>query len=119
MGANILLSQACQATHGRDGYDVGVKRKQLYLDEGQDQALKQRAKELGVSEAEVVRRALDEALSISAASRGSKRREELLQSFFDDVDQFAGNQGLPADYRFDREALYEDDERFTKWNERQ
>ena len=38
-------------------------RKQLYIEEAQDKALKRRAKELGVTEAEVVRRALDEALS--------------------------------------------------------
>ena len=37
-------------------------RKQFYLAEAQDKALKRRAKALGVSEAEVVRRALDDAL---------------------------------------------------------
>jgi hypothetical protein len=37
-------------------------RKQLYLEDHQDAQLKRRARELGVSEAEVVRRALEDAL---------------------------------------------------------
>lgn len=36
-----------------------MTRKQLYIEERQDQALKQRAKTLGVSEADLVRRAID------------------------------------------------------------
>lgn len=38
-------------------------RKQLYIEEGQDRAIKRRAKALGISEAEVVRAALDAALA--------------------------------------------------------
>lgn len=41
---------------------MSMIRKQLYLEERQHRALKRRAAELGVSEAEVMRRALDEAL---------------------------------------------------------
>lgn len=38
-------------------------RKQLYIEERQDRALKRRAKKLGISEAEVVRAALDAAFA--------------------------------------------------------
>lgn len=38
-------------------------RKQLYIEERQDRFLKRRAKKLGISEAEVVRAALDAALA--------------------------------------------------------
>lgn len=42
-------------------------RKQLYIEESQDKALKRRAKKLGISEAEVVRKALDAALTREGA----------------------------------------------------
>ena len=38
-------------------------RKQLYIERRQDELLKDQAKQLGVSEAELVRRAIDEAVS--------------------------------------------------------
>ena len=39
--------------------DVSVVRKQFYISEEQERALKARARELGISEAELVRRMLD------------------------------------------------------------
>ena len=90
-------------------------RKQLYLDEAQEMALKQRAKELGVSEAEIVRRALDEALGVKELSPAVKRRNELLQAIFDDADRHADMLRAPDDYRFDRQGLYEEEDRFTRW----
>ena len=90
-------------------------RKQLYLDEAQERALKQRAKELGVSEAEIVRQALDQALRIKEASPAVRRRNELLQAIFDDADRHAESLHTPEDYRFDRQALYEEEDRFTRW----
>lgn len=44
-------------------------RKQLYIDERHERDLKRRASELGVSEAELVRRALDVALGSGAQRR--------------------------------------------------
>lgn len=41
---------------------MSMVRKQLYLEEGQERAIQRRAKALGISEAEVVRAALDAAL---------------------------------------------------------
>jgi hypothetical protein len=42
-----------------DVYDVCVVRKQLYISHEHERALKARARELGISEAELVRRMLD------------------------------------------------------------
>ena len=92
-------------------------RKQLYLDETQDRALKQRAKELGLSEAEVVRRALDSALRGDALSNHLGKQHVILQALFEDADHLAETKQLPEGYRFDRQALYEEDERFTRWDE--
>lgn len=92
-------------------------RKQLYLEKAQDQALKRRAGELGVSEAEVVRRALDRALGEGSVSPLAGRRQELLAALFEDADRAARTHRPPEDDTFDREALYEDDRRFTRWDE--
>lgn len=53
-------------------------RKQLYLTEAQDVALKNRADALGVSEAELVRRALDAALGGRVAAVSMPGREEAI-----------------------------------------
>jgi hypothetical protein len=42
-----------------DVHDVCVIRKQLYISDEHERALKARARELGISEAELVRRMLD------------------------------------------------------------
>lgn len=87
-------------------------RKQLYLDAIQDKALKQRARELGLSEAEIVRRALDAVLFEGSALRGQRH----LASFLKQAEELA-EAHRPADsYRFDRQALYEEDDRFKRWN---
>ncbi len=91
-------------------------RKQLYLEEAQDQALKVRARELGISEAELVRRALDQTLGASSASPLAGRRQGVLAALFEDADRLARTHRLPEGYRFNRNELYEDDERFTRWN---
>jgi len=53
-----------------DVYDVYVVRKQLYISEEHERALKARARELGVSEAELVRRMLDGLLLDGRAGEG-------------------------------------------------
>lgn len=89
-------------------------RKQLYLEESQDKALKRRAKELGISEAEVMRRALDEALK--GETKATSLAEQALDSFLERADRLAKTHRAPEGYRFDRQALYEEDERFTRWD---
>lgn len=93
-------------------------RKQLYLDEAQDRALKLQAKKLGVSEAEVVRQALDAALRGETVGAALKRNQELLQSFFKECDELAKTHGFREDYSFDRQKIYEEDERFARWDEK-
>ena len=44
-------------------------RKQVYIDAQQERLLKRRAKELGVTEAELIRQGLDQSLTVTAAPR--------------------------------------------------
>lgn len=78
-------------------------RKQLYITEQQDRALKQQAKALGVSEAELVRRALDELLHDTL---GAPARREVLDRLLTNTRHLASHHRLPAGYRFDREDAY-------------
>lgn len=88
-------------------------RKQLYLEEAQDRALKKRAKELGVSEAEVVRRALDD--SLRGRRERHPRSERALEAFLARANEIAAAHRLPDEYHFDRDALYDEDERSRRW----
>jgi DNA-binding FadR family transcriptional regulator len=93
-------------------------RKQLYIEEQQEQALKSRARELGVTEAEIVRDALDRLLAEPATPRYAARvaRERLLSeldSAFNDAAQVARP---PENIRFSREDAYAEP-RFTRWDE--
>jgi len=86
-------------------------RKQLYITEQQDRALKRQAKALGVSEAELVRQALDEMLREVLGARAHRR--EALTRLLDNTRRLAEQHRLPAGYRFDRDALYA--EREDRW----
>lgn len=90
-----------------DVYNVYMIRKQLYLEETQDRALKRRAKELGVTEAEVVRRALDDALKPATQTR---ENDKALDELFAEADAVAKKHSF-GEYRFDRQELYENDPR--------
>ena len=78
-------------------------RKQLSVTPEQDRALKRRARELGVSEAELVRRALDAALAAepTGVAPGSPLDELLAHT------RRIG-EGRRLDGGWDREALYDD-----------
>lgn len=93
-----------------DVYDVGMVRKQLYISEEHERMLKARAREIGVSEAELVRGFLDRLL-LGDDSRGvvPPGRAEAAQSFLESTDRIAGSHTFPEGYRFDREELYEED----------
>lgn len=93
-------------------------RKQLYIEEQQEQALKSRARELGVTEAEIVRDALDRLLAEPAAPRhaawvGRERLLSVLDSAFDTAAQVARP---PKNVRLSREDAY-DGPRFTRWDD--
>lgn len=79
-------------------------RKQLYLTEEQDASLKRQAAEAGVSEAEIVRRALDAALRGTPPGPWRPGRAEAVAQLLATWD--AGGSVLPE--AFDREALYDD-----------
>lgn len=88
-------------------------RKQLYLEETQDQALKQRARELGISEAELVRRALDAALYPKDNTHLATPRRAALTQLLANAKRLSAAHTFPEHYHFDRDELY--DEREGRW----
>jgi hypothetical protein len=85
-----------------------VVRKQLYISEQHEKALKARAREMGVSEAELVRGLLDRLLSDDINGAVTFGRAEAVRDFLESADRIAGSHSLPTGYRFDREDLYEE-----------
>ena len=92
-----------------DVYDVYMIRKQLYISDEHERALKARAGELGVSEAELVRRLLDGLLLGEEGRSGLARpgAAEAVEDFLEEADRLAESHRFPEGYRFDREELYE------------
>ena len=85
-------------------------RKQLYISDEHERALKARARELGVSEAELVRRMLD-GLLLDWEGRGGlagARAAQALESFLEEADRLAESHSFPEGYLFSRDELYED-----------
>jgi hypothetical protein len=93
-----------------DAYDVYMIRKRLYISDELERALKARARELGVSEAELVRWLLDGLLlDGEGGSRLAKAgAAEALEGFLAEADRLAETRRFPKGYRFDREEVYED-----------
>ena len=93
-----------------DVYDVYMVRKQLYISEEHERALKARARELGVSEAELVRRMLDGLLLDAEGGRGLARAgaAEALEGFLEEADRLAESHRFSEGYVFNRDELYED-----------
>lgn len=79
-------------------------RKQLYIDPIQDAALKRRAKELGVSEAELVRRALDNALSDHLPL--SAQKNTALEVVLENSLRLSKTHRLADAYKFERDDAY-------------
>jgi len=92
-----------------DVYDVYVIRKQLYISEEHERALKARARELGVSEAELVRQMLDGLLLDGEGGRGfaGASAEEALEGFLEETNRLAESHHFQRGYVFDRTELYE------------
>jgi hypothetical protein len=93
-----------------DVYDVYVIRKQLYISDEHERALKARARKLGVSEAELVRRMLDGLLLGREGGGGlaGAGAEEALEGFLKEADRLAQSHRFQRGYVFDRNELYED-----------
>jgi hypothetical protein len=85
-------------------------RKQLYISEDHERALKARAREAGVSEAELMRRFLDKLLlgSEDSSRRVPLGRARAALDFLEATDEISASHRFAEDYRFDREELYED-----------
>ena len=93
-----------------DVHDVYVIRKQLYISEEHERALKARARELGVSEAELVRRMLDGLLLDGEGGRGlaGAGAAEAPEGFLKEADRLAESHRFQGGYMFVRNELYED-----------
>jgi len=91
-------------------------RKQLYLEETQDRALKARARELGISEAELVRRALDAALRPQGNAHLTAPHRAALTRLLENAKRLSEAHSFPEGYCFNREELY--DEREGRWLKR-
>jgi hypothetical protein len=85
-------------------------RKQLYISDEHELALKARAKELGVSEAALIRRMLDGLLLDGEGGSGlaGVGAAEALEGFLEEADRLAEFHRFPAGYAFSRDELYED-----------
>ena len=80
-------------------------RKQIYIDADNERYLKERSKELGITEAEVVR----QALAMAAEQAGADRRLEALDSVLSYVCKHR-MRDVPqtGQWKFNREELYEE-----------
>ena len=90
-------------------------RKQLYITSDQERALKERAREKGVPEAEIVREALNQYLRHDSEGYLPNDHRTLVEELVEGNKRLAGHLQFPKGYRFNREELYaEREERFFK-----
>lgn len=94
-------------------YVMYMVRKQLYIEERHEKALKRRAKALGVSEADIVRQALDAMLSEGKRAL-VPGHNQALRELLDRATQFSKDQKRSRSPRYRREDLYE--ERESRWS---
>lgn len=81
-------------------------RREIYISEAHDRALKKKARETGVSEDEMVRRILDDGLSEEENGRSPGRVKAGLE-FLEGMDRISREHTFPEGYKFNREELYE------------
>jgi hypothetical protein len=91
-------------------HDVCVVRKQLYISEEHERALKARARELGVSEAELAQRMLDGLLLEGEGREGlaGTGAAAALEGFLKEADRLTESHCFQRGYVFYRNELYED-----------
>jgi hypothetical protein len=92
-----------------------VIRKQIYLRRRQNLVLKRLAKQRGISEAEVIRQALEReaTFAVAAITDGQEALKRLIAHARSLRERPETSQGTP--HRFNREELYEDrEERWTR-----
>jgi len=83
----------------------------LYISDEHERALKATTRELGVSEAELVRRMLDGLLLDGERGLGGADAAEALEDFLEEADRLVESHRFPEGYRFDRDELYDDPQR--------
>jgi len=88
-----------------DENSVRYVRKQLSVTPEQDRAIKRRARDLGVSEAELVRSMLDAALA-GEADRVAAPADAILEELLSHTRKLGEGRRLPDGW--DRAALYDD-----------
>jgi hypothetical protein len=80
-------------------------RKQIYIEPLQDVNLKKQAKTLGITEAEVIRRAIDSQMSLLVPGLRDLSAWEREKAF---IAQRMAGKTLPGGRKFRREEAYED-----------
>ena len=84
-------------------------RKQFHIEQKQDDALKKRAKQLGISETEIVRRAIAFALRTGNESElPPTDQEEAVSALIDSMKTAARKHKLPKGWELARGRLYEE-----------
>lgn len=89
-------------------------RKQIYIDAEQDRFLKQRSAELGVSEAEIIRQALGSVVCEAARQAEANDRITAWEEIKQYIEEHRTFDAPDTGWKFNREELYDDDERFQR-----
>ncbi len=85
-------------------------RKQLYIRPDQDRALKQAARERGLSEAELVRQAIDESILRQATPPTYTAQRQALEDLIQTNIDFSRQRTASEPYPFNRDDLYRERE---------
>ena len=82
----------------------------MYISDEHERTLKTRARDLGVSEAELVRRMLDSLLLGRDEGSGlaGAGAVEALEGYLEEADRLAETHNFPEGYQFSWDELYED-----------
>ncbi len=88
-------------------------RKQLYIDPLQDALLKRKAQELGLSEAELVRRALE--IALNEKQKPINSNSSILQAVLDDARAFSRSHQPDTNYVYKRGDAYANEQRLERW----
>ena len=90
-------------------------RKQVYIEPRQEKLLKQRAKELHVSEAELIRRGIDRVVKDAPTTESNKdARREAIKRLFEFIETHRKFDVPQTGRSWTREELYE--ERFERYS---
>lgn len=89
-------------------------RKQVYIEPEQDELLKQRSAELGVTEAELIRRCLDTSLHNVEGQTTDPRAWDEVEAF---IEKYRMMDVPQTGRAWTRDELYDDDERFKRFSD--